>query len=488
MKESHFLYIFFIGLLGFSFFTLGLVALPSQSDLFNLFILVCLAAIAEIAAPFLTVGKTKVAYEVGTAVSLATVPVYGPAIGAFVISISGLCYWLHKYYNVPPSKRRWDQLVFNIGMRSVAIYIAGSFLWLSYSFNPALNTFMLVLAWLGAAIILDQLNLWLLIGLLRLLKGPAIKPFDFWLSNRWAMLTNIAVEAIGGFTLATALFLHGTLGVIVFFLPIGLSAISFQLYVRQMKAHMDNLENIIEERTKELADLMGEKDALLSVLAHDMKTPITSINLYGSLLRDKPELAAKKPHMLDVILRSQTTLINIVNNILDIEKLSSNRELITNPETFDFVELLSATVESLQAHAQQKAIKLNYLLPPGPLSIHADRVQIERVLQNVLSNAIKYTPEKGNVDVRLQSNEGYLHLDIIDTGYGIPESELPYIFDRYRRVIKHKDKASGTGLGLAITKALVESHNGEIRVDSVEEQGTTFTITLPVVMKSPQAK
>ena len=483
-RELHTIYILLVGVFGFSFAVSGMFQLSTQSDLKNLIILICLAAVAEIAAPFLDTGKIKIAYEVGTAVSLAAVPFYGASTGALIIFLSGISYWLYKYWKAPLAERRWDQLIFNIGMRCSAIFIAGSFLWHSLQLNTSENTFLILLAWVAAAIILDQINLWILIGLLRLLKGKVIKSFEFWLENRWAMLVNIAVEAVGGFALATAIGQFGSLGLFVFFLPIGLSAVSFQLYVRQMQTHMDNLENIIEERTRELANLLKEKDAFLAVLTHDMKTPLTSINLYGSLLLNKPHLAMEKPRMIETIIRGQKTLTNIVNNILDIEKLQSGGSLPTQIESMNLAVLLTATVETLQAQAQSKAITLQYEASMEEIRIKADRGQIERVLQNIISNAVKYTPDEGNVDVQIKVLDQFAQITVADTGYGIPESELPFIFDRFRRVKKHKDKASGTGLGLAITKALIESHDGEISVKSVEEEGTTFTVKLPLAERT----
>lgn len=484
LKKGHNLYLLFVGLCGFVFVGIGIVQLPNQSNIPNLLILICLAAMAEVAAPFLNVGKTKVAYEVGTAVSLAAVPLFGAATGSLVICISGLCYWLYKYRTTPFAKRRWDQLIFNIGMRSCAIFIAGSFLYYSLHLLDSENTNIVILVWILAAIILDQLNLWLLIILMRLLKGKEINPLSFWAENRWAMIVNIAVESIGGFALATALAQYGRLGIFVFFLPIGLSAISFQLYVRRMRAHMDNLEAIIEDRTQELAGLLKEKDAFLAVLTHDMKTPLTSINLYGSLLKDKPHLASENPRIVATILRGQKTLTNIVNDILDIEKLESNGALPMQVEPLDFGVLLSASVETLHAQAMKKDIVLHYDAPISEIRVQADRSQIERIFQNILSNAIKYTPEEGSVFVRVKTQEKHVCLEVEDTGYGIPAEELPYIFDRYRRVKKHVDKASGTGLGLAITKGLVESHDGEIEAQSVEGKGSVFTVKMPLAERS----
>jgi signal transduction histidine kinase len=112
--------------------------------------------------------------------------------------------------------------------------------------------------------------------------------------------------------------------------------------------------------------------------------------------------------------------------------------------------------------------------------VSADEKKIERVLFNLISNAIKYTPQEGMVDVSTMGNGRYALVEIKDNGYGIPEDELPTIFDQYSRVKGHQQLAVGTGLGLAIVKSLVEAHDGEIQVTSKVDEGSTFIIKLPL--------
>jgi len=134
----------------------------------------------------------------------------------------------------------------------------------------------------------------------------------------------------------------------------------------------------------------------------------------------------------------------------------------------------------LHAEATEKSITIQYELETQPFFISADRQQMERVVMNLISNAVKYTPYGGSVVMTVYTEGKFVLLQVKDSGYGIPSGELPYIFDRYRRVEQLKDKATGTGLGLAITKALVESHAGEITVMSTEGKGSIFTVKLPL--------
>jgi two-component system sensor histidine kinase ResE len=151
-----------------------------------------------------------------------------------------------------------------------------------------------------------------------------------------------------------------------------------------------------------------------------------------------------------------------------------------NKERLDLVPILEYITQSLMIQAEEKGIQMQANIPTDAIIVKVDRQQMERVFQNLISNAIKYTPKEGEVFVETYTKNGSAVIHIRDTGYGIPEEELPYIFDRFRRVAKHEDKAVGTGLGLAITKALVEAHSGTIAVTSKEDSGSTFTISLPV--------
>ncbi|NHZ72806.1 MAG: hybrid sensor histidine kinase/response regulator, partial [Aquificales bacterium] len=187
----------------------------------------------------------------------------------------------------------------------------------------------------------------------------------------------------------------------------------------------------------------------------------------------------QQEHIAKVILRSQDTLLEIVNNLLEIGKLQSGTPVLLERASFDLALLVKGAAESLEALAIEKHITLNYDPVPSPVEIIADEKKIQRVILNLISNAVKYTPDEGQIFIETSVSGKYAIVDVRDTGYGIPADELPYIFDRYSRVKKHQTIAIGTGLGLAIVKSLVEAHNGEIIVTSEEDVGSTFTLKLP---------
>jgi len=244
---------------------------------------------------------------------------------------------------------------------------------------------------------------------------------------------------------------------------------------------------LVVERTQDLAEanveleqLSKDKDAFLAVLTHDMRTPLTSIKGYSSILRDRDLGRDQQVKIAKIILRSEETLLEIVNNILDIEKLQSGAPILLERSNFDLALLVSAAAESIAALASEKNIALHHQDVPQPILITADEKQMQRILLNLFSNAIKYTPEGGTVsiDTRMKGHDAIV--EVKDTGYGIPEDELPFIFDRFRRVKGHQQKAVGTGLGLAIVKSLVEAHGGDISVTSEVDVGSTFTMRIPL--------
>lgn len=478
-------YIALVSLIGFILSGVGFWQLL-QSDNPLIFVLLSLLATgAQSTATFLAEGGITV--SVSSTVNLAIVPLYGAAAAAFSAAISEAGLWL---INVPKNRENWKgtlpQLTFNMGMASITLYGAGLVFLLSRAWLGPETLAGQTVPWLIAAIVADQLNIWLLIGVLYFQRG--VDPVEVWVEHRWAMSINVVVMSVGGAVLALAVEEFGLLGISIFFLPIILSAYAFRLYVRRTQEQMDQLEEIVAARTqalaganKELAELNEQKNAFLAVLTHDMRSPLTNIHGYATLLRDQPDFPRdQRAHMAEIILRNERALLEIVNNILDIEHLESGAPVLLDRENFDLANLIADVVELSEAQAQEKRIEVLTHADPTPLFLNADRQKVARVLQNLVSNAIKYTPEEGRVSITAEMNGRHAVVSVEDTGYGIPAEELPHIFDRYSRVAKHKHKAVGTGLGLAIVKSLVEAHEGEISVASDEGAGSTFTIRLPV--------
>jgi signal transduction histidine kinase len=479
-------YIGLISVTGILLFATAVLQFPGYEARFLFVAMIALGVAAQLVS---TQASSAISFEVGSAVSIAAAPIFGPLGAAFIAISSQVGWWFIRNYPTPPGWRKSaEQIGFNGGMHGLSMFLAGvTYLTVFDGLSALLPPIVAyLLSWLVAAVVGDQINFWVLAVMIYLQHD--VRPTEMWWENRWAMPINVLVMAGGGGALAFAIQELGLAGMIVFFLPVLLSAYSFRMYVNSTKQQMDKLEDLVALRTedltrvnRQLADLHKDKDAFLAVLTHDMRTPLTSIHGYASLLRDRPTTSPEEQaHIAKVILRNGKSLLEIVNNILDIEQLQSGAPVLLERQNFDLRWMIDEVLESIEAQAIEKNIALRYERPKEPAFIHADSAKLQRIISNLLSNAIKYTPDMGTVTVTSACNERHATITIKDTGYGIPIEDLPHIFDRYRRVRQHKDKAVGTGLGLAIVKSLVEAHDGQISVTSEEGVGSEFTVTLPI--------
>jgi signal transduction histidine kinase len=316
-------------------------------------------------------------------------------------------------------------------------------------------------------------------------------PLEIWHDQKWAVPINIAVTGFGGGILALAVQESGPLGVIIFFMPILLSAYSFRLYVKRTEEERTKLEELVELRTadlgaakRELEQLHEEKDAFLAVLSHDMRSPLTNIHGYASLLMSQPDMSSEeREKMLRVVIRNEKTLLEIVNNILELRQLQAGNQILLSKEPLNIALVIVESVENTVAFARDKDIDLSYEIgdieDPRRYFIMGDKGQLSRVIQNLISNAVKYTPSGGQVIVKACPEETEISVEVVDTGYGIPEEDLPRIFDSFHRVEGHRGLAGGTGLGLAIVKNIINAHKGTITVESVVDKGSKFTVKIP---------
>lgn len=237
---------------------------------------------------------------------------------------------------------------------------------------------------------------------------------------------------------------------------------------------VQNLENI-----KHTDDLRRE---LIANISHDLKTPLTSIQGYIETLILKADNlpAEERKEYLEIILSGTERLIILVEQILEFSKLEA-KQTLPSMEPFSIAELVQDVVQKFQPQAEKQKIRLRAVIPKDLLLVYADIAMIERVLQNLIDNAMRHTPEIGVVTVEIVRNNNSVVVNISDTGYGIPQEDLPHIFDRFYRAEKSRSRNSGgTGLGLAITQKILEAHNSDITVQSAVSAGTTFSFHLPI--------
>jgi NADPH-dependent 2,4-dienoyl-CoA reductase/sulfur reductase-like enzyme/rhodanese-related sulfurtransferase/two-component sensor histidine kinase len=220
----------------------------------------------------------------------------------------------------------------------------------------------------------------------------------------------------------------------------------------------------------------------IRIISHQLKAPINSIQSLLNTISNgfTGEIPPKTRYFIEKAVNRAVEAKEIVSDLLDYELYSQNQSGFQ--EELDIVVLMNSLVNKYGLRSVEKNISLHADLPLNSrLFILGDRRGLEHAFRNIIENAINYTPEQGRVTVTLNIAEAEktCQISVTDTGYGIPENEIESIFDPFYRSMKHKSNISGTGLGLPIAKRVITNHNGTITVDSEENSGTTFTITLP---------
>jgi PAS domain S-box-containing protein len=235
----------------------------------------------------------------------------------------------------------------------------------------------------------------------------------------------------------------------------------------------------ITER-KELERL---KSDFISTVSHELRTPLTSIKGYVDLVLagDVGPLTPEQKEFLTIVSQNTTRLTELINDLLEIERLESGRIEFEFAE-LDLAEVLENVARSLHVNAEQKGLEFLTEIPSG-LKVRGDRERLAQVFLNLLSNAIKYTPA-GTVELRAHQEDDAVVVEVRDTGIGISESDLQKLFQKFFRSDNpYVRKVGGTGLGLSIAKAIVERHGGTITVKSQLGQGSTFTVRLPALAR-----
>ena len=222
------------------------------------------------------------------------------------------------------------------------------------------------------------------------------------------------------------------------------------------------------------------KDTFLATISHDLRNPLNSIMLLtGVLLSDSdlPEKAQQRVKGIDRAARNQAQLID---DLLDVSRIESGR-LRLDVQATDLAEVVKAGVDSMRTAAEAKSIALTEVIDPSISLIAGDPRRLEQVVWNLVSNAIKFTPKGGKVQVRLERINSHVELIVADDGLGIAPASLPFIFDRFWQEPGMVQAKPGVGLGLSIVKELVALHGGSVAVHSEGPgRGSTFTVRLPL--------
>ena len=240
--------------------------------------------------------------------------------------------------------------------------------------------------------------------------------------------------------------------------------------------NIDDMADTIVEQMEEVKSVERLRRELIANVSHDLRTPLAAIQGYAETLLMKHDSLEedKRRRFTQTILTGTERMKRLVEQLFELSKLET-QQVKVEAEHFNLPELVTDVVAKYELIAREKGINLKTDIPQQLPTTYADIALIDRVLQNLIDNALKYTPAGGEILISLKPERTGVSVRIADSGLGIPENDLPYIFERYR-----KGSAEGNGLGLAIVKKILELHQSIIRVESRLNEGTAFQFELPV--------
>ncbi|MFC5271577.1 sensor histidine kinase [Adhaeribacter terreus] len=235
----------------------------------------------------------------------------------------------------------------------------------------------------------------------------------------------------------------------------------------------------IEKKNAEIQDISQAKSDILGVVAHDLLSPFASIEALINLLRKQKLPPEKQEQYFELVLSQCRTSRSLINDLLESARYENETSFLT--EKTDINAFLEEICTKWKTQVKDLR-EINFIKPHAPLYANLNKERFSRVLDNLLANAVKFTFENGQITINLARKNKELLLYISDDGIGIPQNLHPYLFQRFsqarRKGLQGEDS---TGLGLSITQQLVSQHGGSIKVESAENAGTTFAITLPAI-------
>jgi signal transduction histidine kinase/DNA-binding response OmpR family regulator len=240
------------------------------------------------------------------------------------------------------------------------------------------------------------------------------------------------------------------------------------------------------------AEVERLKNEFISTVSHELRTPMTSIKGFADLLLSDTsglgDLNQKQTHFVSIIQSNANRLTDLVNDILEISRIETGR-ITLKFAAMSIIELIKDAADAFEAQMAEKSLDVSLQLPDSLPNVYADKARLTQILVNLVSNAWQYTPEGGRIDIYANAIGGYMQIDVADSGIGIVEQDVKYIFDRFFRSERPDVQVvDGTGLGLSITKSFVEMLGGQIWVKSEVDVGSTFSFTIPLDVTGQDGK
>jgi len=242
---------------------------------------------------------------------------------------------------------------------------------------------------------------------------------------------------------------------------------------------------LLNERTarREAEIATRLRDEFMASVSHELRTPLNAILGWAKILKSGKASEENTLKAIDTIVRNAETQNRLIEDLMDVARIVSGK-LVIERERVDAAELVATSVETIKPKAVEKEISVNLAVAEAARgkNISGDPNRLRQILLNLLTNAVKFTPEGGRIDVSMASENKHLEIKVKDNGAGISRDFLPYVFDRFSQDAANVEKSGGLGLGLAIVRQLTELHGGRVSVESEgENKGATFTVQFPVV-------
>jgi signal transduction histidine kinase len=245
----------------------------------------------------------------------------------------------------------------------------------------------------------------------------------------------------------------------------------------------------IAEKSRELEAASKHKSEFLANMSHELRTPLNAILGFSEVLQEGMfgEVNEKQSEYLHDILESGRHLLSLINDILDLSKIEAGR-MELDVADFDLPNAIENSLILVRERASRRGIALGHAVDASLGTVRADERKLKQVLLNLLSNALKFTPEGGRVDVRAEGRGDVAEISVTDTGVGIAPEDLETIFEEFRQVGAVEKKVEGTGLGLALARRFIELHGGTMWVKSEVGSGSVFAFTLPIAGPTEAAR
>lgn len=282
---------------------------------------------------------------------------------------------------------------------------------------------------------------------------------------------------------------------ILIVITLAISLVFGYFLVRSVQREIEHREKIeklageLEVANKDLKELDRQKDELISIVSHQLATPVTSVKYYIEMFLDG-DMGKLTPEQKESILtmgKVTGDLSDLVSMILDVSRIQLGKMKVSRKE-LDVPAYVREILTVIEPKAKEKKEELLIILPKDLLPMMLDKRLVRMTLENLLTNAVKYTPDGGKVTLFMERRGDTLHYEVRDTGFGIPKAEQGKIFGKLFRASNVVDKMEGNGFGLFAAKGAVEAQGGKIWFESEENKGTTFFVDLPIILKGNEKK